>query len=214
MKKIILHITFLTSTLFCFAQETEPTFNFAQGNVFLEGNLSFVSSKTGDADANTSFTIAPTIGFFTSDKIAFGGSVLIGNTLTDFGDPEDDEMFQTNDFGAAIFGRFYVLEMGKRFKVYTQATGSFLSQKPDENNDDNLKLNTIGADAGIGLQYFVTNKLLINFRLTNLLSFTTSKVSFDGDEDFDIDSTNVFSANLNVFNNFFDTSSFGATYRF
>lgn len=212
MKKSLLIITLFCFYLAAFSQEETTVYNFEQGDVFVEGNISFQSTKNGDADADTNFLIAPTIGLFVSEKVAFGGSVLIGKSITEFEDIGDN--FATNDFGIGVFGRFYILELGTRFQAYTQASINYLTQKPDEDNDINLKLNSLGFDAGLGLQYFITENVLINFRLSDILGYTTSKVSFDDDEDFDIDRTNVIQANFNIFNNFFDSATFGATYKF
>jgi len=59
------------------------------------------------------------------------------------------------------------------------------------------------------MNYFVTPKIAISFGLGNVINYGTSKTDQTGDK-----GSNEMKMNLNVFNNFFNTPTFGALYKF
>jgi outer membrane protein len=70
------------------------------------------------------------------------------------------------------------------------------------------KTNAFGVNATLGFNYFVTSKIAINFALSDLIGFNTVKSKAEGAEP-----VNNFHANINSFNNFFDTATFGLTFK-
>jgi len=69
------------------------------------------------------------------------------------------------------------------------------------------KVNNIGVNAGIGANYFLTEKIAVNFAFANVVGFNSSKAS--GSK-----ATTNFGANINQYNNFFDAATFGLTFKF
>ena len=132
---------------------------FKKSDKFVEGSVSY--TKTKDVDAT--YTLAPTVGYFVTNKTAVGVSIETGN---DAG----------KHFCAGVFARHYFLNAGQNFKVY--------SQLGVNNNNDAATKAYVSADLGLGLNYFVTQNLALTTSLTSLASYddstSTFKVGFDG----------------------------------
>lgn len=212
MKKVLLTLAAVAGLTFA-SQAQE--FGFKKSDVIVEGNLSANTSndKTNQTKTN-SFNFNPSVGYFVSDKIAVGLDVNVGNEkATKNVDQSNESYVKNNQFGIGAFGRYYFLELGSRFKTYAQLGAGYAQEDGKINNGtttaDIAKTKGFGANAGLGINYFVTPKIAINFGLTDLLSFKTSKVDVDGAK-----SSNEFNANINSFNNFFDTAKFGLTFKF
>ena len=112
---------------------------------------------------------------------------------------------ETNTFGVKAAGRYYFLDLGQRFKVYGEAGLGFdsVSTKPGDKKQTN-----IGLGAGLGVNYFLTNSLAINFGLTDVFTVKNEKVK-------DVDgSTTTVNFKVNEFSNFFTTPTFGLTFKF
>ncbi|TWI09278.1 outer membrane protein, partial [Flavobacterium cauense R2A-7] len=114
-------------------------------------------------------------------------------------------------FGAGVFARYYFLDLGQRFKTYAEAGLGFGSQKWETNGTETRKDSNFGLGIDLGMNYFVTEKMAINFGLANVLGFNSGKSEFPGGGETKSSSVN---GNFNVFNNFFDTPTFGLTYKF
>ena len=131
---------------------------FKKSDKFVEGSVSY--TKTKDVDAT--YTLAPTVGYFVTDKTAVGVSIETGN---DSG----------KHFCAGVFARHYFLNAGQNFKVYSQLG-------VNNNNDADTKA-YVSANLGLGLNYFVTQNLALTTSLTSLASYddstSTFKVGFD-----------------------------------
>ncbi|WP_343560584.1 outer membrane beta-barrel protein [Sphingobacterium sp.] len=212
MKKVLLTLAAVAGlTVASQAQE----FGFKKTDFIVEGNLSANTSndKTEHVKTN-SFNFNPSVGYFVTDKIAVGLDFNVGNNKkTTNVDQANESYVKGNSFGVGAYGRYYFLELGSRFKTYAQL-GAGYAQEDGKINDgvkttDIAKTKAFGANAGLGINYFVTPKIAINFGLTDLLSFKTSKLDVDGAK-----SSNEFNANINSFNNFFDTAKFGLTFKF
>jgi outer membrane protein len=132
--------------------------NFKKSDKILEGTASYV--KTEGADA--SYSLAPTIGYFLTDKFAIG---VAGETA------KDGAGVKTNSIGA--FGRCYFLNIGKNLKTYSQLTMSNVTM-----NDAG---SAFGLNLGLGLNYFVSSKLALTLHVADLVDYTdmnsTSKFS-------------------------------------
>jgi len=189
------------------AQAQEKTFGFNEGDVLLEGNLSFSSTKDNNTDVKESeFTFAPKAGYFLNDDFALGVQLNVTNGKIDTNVGETTN----NVFGAGVFGRYYFLDLGQRFKTYGEVGLGFASYK-DEVTTGGVsvenKASGFGAGLGLGMNYFVTEKIAINFALTDILSYSSAKQK--GGE-----SVNSFGLQVNELNNFFSTAQFGLTFKF
>lgn len=223
MKKVLLSAVALVAFTFANAQEGEAKeFGFSKGNIMLEGNLGFSSStetnsdNTGDLDETktSSFEFNPKAGYFVSDKLAVGVELMIGSGKSEntiFGTPNVTNEMTSNNFGAGVFARYYFLELGQRFKTYAEAGLGFNGKKWETNGTETRKDSGFGLGIDLGMNYFVTKKMAINFGLANVLGFNSTKSEFPGGDE---TVTSGVNGNFNIFNNFFDTPTFGLTYKF
>ncbi|UIR57241.1 porin family protein [Sphingobacterium sp. SRCM116780] len=209
MKKLLLTLTAVAGLTFASnAQE----FGFKKTDFIIEGNLSAnTSDDKGDKEKTSTFNFNPSVGYFVSDKFAVGLDFNFGNHKeTDYSGSEDTYA-KSNKFGVGAYGRYYFLELGSRFKTYAQLAAGYNQTTGEINNGtttvDIPKSKGFGAGAGLGVNYFVTSNIAINFGLTDLLSYHSEKP--EGGK-----SQNTFNANINSFNNFFDTAKFGLTFKF
>lgn len=201
MKKILLSA--LAVFAFGVANAQEGGFGFSKGDVIVEGNLSVSSNSVSSGNSTTtttSYAFRPVGGYFITDKFAVGLGL---NIASEKGSGSGSD--ETNTFGVKAAGRYYFLDLGQRFKVYGEAGLGFdsVSTKPGDKKETN-----IGLDAGLGVNYFLTNSLAINFGLTNVFSVKNNKVK-------DVDGSNTkVNLNVNSFSNFFTTPTFGLTFKF
>ena len=128
---------------------------FKKSDKFVEGTFSY--EKTKDVDAT--WTLAPTVGYFLTDKTAVGISVETGNTAT-----------EGKHFCTTVFARHYFLNAGQNFKVYSQLGVS-------NHNDADTKA-YFSTDLGLGLNYFVTKNLALTTSLASLASYDDSTSTF------------------------------------
>ncbi|MGV3460566.1 MAG: outer membrane beta-barrel protein [Flavobacterium sp.] len=218
MKKVILSAAAIVAIAFSAkAQEAEtPAFGFSAGNIIVEGNLSWNSTKEEEPGVETKesdFTFNPKAGYFVTDKFAVGIELGVGSSKTEVS-PEGAPTAETksNFFGAGVFGRYYFLDLGQRFKTYAEVGVGFGGGKTELDGTEVTKNSGVNAGFDLGINYFITPSFAINFGLSDVLSYNSFTVedSPTGEET----KTNTFEGNLNVFNNFFDTATFGLTYKF
>lgn len=207
MKKLLLTLTAVAGlTVASQAQE----FGFGKGNVIVEGNLN-VNTKNDDNTEvkTTNFNFRPKAGYFVTDKIAVGVNLGFGNNTID--NNKTDVKNSTNSFGAGVFGRYYFLEVGSRFKTYAELNADYTTATSKVttagNSEKSPRANGFGVNAGIGANYFLTEKIAVNFAFANVIGYNTSKVK-------GAESVNEFNVNVNNFNNFFNTATFGLTFKF
>ncbi|MDO4230329.1 MAG: OmpA family protein, partial [Capnocytophaga sp.] len=97
------------------AQETS-SFGFGQGDVIVEGNLKFNSTSSDSGNSKTTtFNFSPGAGYFITDDLAVGLGLNISSAKTKSGSTITTD---TSGFGVGVFGRYYFLELGQRFKTY------------------------------------------------------------------------------------------------
>jgi outer membrane protein len=209
MKKVLLTLTAVAGLTFATqAQE----YGFGKGEVIVEGNLGLSTSDNKNSEIKeTHFNFTPKVGYFFTDKIAAGINLNVGTSTEDhYG---IDEKETANSFGAGIFGRYYFLELGSRFKTYAELNADYHTSKSEYNDNGSTtkspKTNAFGVNGGVGANYFLTDKIAVNFALSNVIGFNTYKVDTDGAE-----AVNSFGLNLNQYNNFFDAATFGLTFKF
>ena len=201
MKKVLLSAVALLTIGFANAQE-EKSFGFAKGDVIVEGNLTFGSTNDKNSDVKTNnFEFNPKVGYFLTDKVVLGLEVGVGSDKEETAGVDTDK---NSNFNVGVFGRYYFLDLGQRFKTYAEAG---LGLQSGKTGLADAKYSGVGAGAGLGINYFVSESFAINFGLTDILSYSSSKD--DGAEN-----VSEFNANVNVFNNFFTTAQFGLTFKF
>lgn len=204
MKKIILTVAAVFALSFANAQDKKESkgFGFSEGDIFVEGSLTMNSTNDKNTEVKTSSTdFAPKAGYLVSDNFAVGLSLGIESGKTTSGSVTS----KTSGFHVGAFGRYYFLELGERFKTYTEFGFAIGSDK----SAASVKTNTFDLGAGLGMNYFVTPKVAISFGLGNVINYGTSKTDVSGDK-----GESMMNVNVNVFNNFFNTPTFGALYKF
>ena len=212
MKKIILSLAAVLAFSAANAQDKKESkgFGFSEGNVIVEGNLSFGSSTTDNGGAEVkenNLNFSPKVGYFLSDKLALGVELGVGSAKEETGANETT----SNTFNAGVFARYYFLDLGQRFKTYTEAGLGFGSGKNEVNGNETSSNSSLNFGIDLGINYFVTENFAINFGLNNVLGYSNTTTEFPGGGETKVSS---FNGNLNVFNNFFDTPSFGLTWKF
>jgi len=207
MKKIILTVAAVFAFGFANAQDKKESkgFGFSEGDVFVEGNLATSSSNDKNTETKiNSFEFNPKAGYFLSDKFAVGVELGIGSGKTTVAGTNTSK---SSNFNVGAFGRYYFLEVGERFKTYTEFGFNVGTEKTGVSTT--VKNNTFNIGAGLGMNYFLTPKVAISFGLGNVINFGTAKTDQSGDK-----GSSSMDVNLNVFNNFFNTPTFGALYKF
>jgi outer membrane protein len=200
MKKIILTVAAVFALSFANAQDKkESGFGFAKGDIVLGGNIMTSSSTTdvgGVSTKTSSSMIGPDVAYFIDDNFALELGLGIGSSKT------GSTTRATSN--VAVGARYYFLNLGERFKTYTSFGLNFGSD--DNGGNGAEKTSTLGFGAGLGMNYFLTSKVAINFGLGNVISYDSSKTGNS--------STSSMNINLNEFNNFFTKPTFGVSYRF
>ncbi|MES2544404.1 MAG: outer membrane beta-barrel protein [Bacteroidota bacterium] len=206
MKKVILTVAAIFAFGFANAQDKKDAsgFGFTSGDVFIEGSVSFDSTNDKNTETKTNdFEVNPKVGYFLNDNFAVGAELSFGSGKTEVA---GTETAKTSSLGIGVFGRYYFLNLGERFKTYTEF-GFGLTNEKDDIAD--VKTTGFGVGAGLGMNYFVTPKMAISFGLSDILTYNSTKTDVTGDE-----GANELHLNVNVFNNFFATPTFGMLYKF
>ncbi|KDN54280.1 OmpW family outer membrane protein [Flavobacterium seoulense] len=202
MKKVVLSVVALLAITFANAQDAKD-FSFSQGDVLVEGNLGFGSTNDKNTEEKTNtFSITPSVAYFLTDKFAVGAQLGYTSDKREVAGIDTDK---ESEFDAGVFGRYYFLDLGQRFKTYADAGVGFTTIKDDIND---TKVNGFGAGVGLGINYFVTERIVLNFALRNIISYQSVKP--DGGENV---SQFGFDLNGNIANPF-SAASFGVGYKF
>lgn len=189
------------------AQDDTKTFGFGEGDLFLEGSVGFNSTNDKNFEEKTSsFNISPQLGYFISEDLAIGGMLSYSSYKEEVAGTDTEDR---SGFGVGAFARYYFLDLGERFKTYTEF-GVGYSSLNDKSGTDDLKYNTIGAGLDLGINYFVTENIALTFGLKNVLSFSSSKYDIDGAEA----ETNFNLGFGDVANPFGGNAAFGILFKF
>jgi outer membrane protein len=185
------------------AQEEMSAYGFSSGDIIIEGNVRFGSTNDKNSETkSSSFNFAPKAGYFLSEDLVVGVKLGIGSTKVTVVGTTTSEY---SNVGAGVFGRYYFLDLGERFKTYSELNVGFNSNK-DKISD--IKYNIISSGVGLGMNYFVKKNIAISFGLTDIISYGTEKSDVSGAK-----SVNSLNGNVNVFNNFFTTAQFGLMFK-
>ena len=213
MKKIVLSVAAVFAFGFANAQEVENSnFGFSKGDIVVEGALQFGTTNDKNTEIKTSnLGFTPKAGLFVTDKTMVGVELGIGSAKTT-NDILNTEV-KSNSMSIGVFGRYYFLELGERFKTYGELGLGYQTAKGEvstplgtvKDND----VNTIGVGLSVGMNYFLTPNMAVSFTLADVLSYGTSKVDAEGAK-----AQTEFNGNLNVLNNIFATPTIGLMYKF
>ncbi len=213
MNKILLSIVILTTGSL---QAQKKEYGLKKGDVLIEGNFQFYSTKESidlgkkyqTTMKENSSMLAPKAGFLISDKFLFGIELKF------YRQSQEDKTLETkekaNEFYAGIYGRYYFLEVGSRLKTFSELSFGMSNQRITPNNTDAIKTTGYRGGVGLGVNYFVSPNIAVNFSLSDLLQFSTSSPL--GEKMSDIKSVES-GTNINVFNNFFSTATFGVAFK-
>lgn len=205
MRKILL--TLFAATCFVVTSHAQE-FNFQKGDILLEGNAGLYTTKTKGywPRKSTTLTLNPKVGYLLTEKFALG--IDLGYRLDKsilLNDRSGDSKTQSYRFG--VFGRYYFLELGERFKAYTEGAVSYGFTNYDDYDYD--KLDSYAARAGIGANFFITRKVAIGYSFANLISYSIDKPDMP-----DADHISRLEVNVNSFRNFFESGQFSLTFKF
>ena len=150
MKRITLSLPALCLTAFLYAQP----FPISQGN-FLgggKGKLSFTSQKylNDQKLKDTKVHLRPDFGYFPIDNWAIGANLNFESTKSKI---DDQEIDKSNDVGAGIWSRYYILPKTHRMNVFGEAGFNFGGSKFDD--DDRISYNSFNL--GVSMAYFVNS---------------------------------------------------------
>ena len=207
MKKIILSAIAVCAFGFANAQDKE-SYGFAKGDMYLGGTIHYHSEDNGGVKS-TSNTIAPEFGYFLSDNLALTvGLELTANDLAAVPAVgttpavDADKSKQTN---IKIGGRYYFLNVGERFKTYTNF--GLVSGSNDNGGNGAEKTATLGLGAGIGVNYWITSKWAVDFGLNDVFSYNSTKTG-------DVKTTSMTLDINKQYNNIFAAAKVGLIYKF
>lgn len=198
MKKIILSIIAVLGLGFANAQETAGE-GFSNGDAFISGSFNLGSNKYS-AQGNfkeSTFSIAPTVGFFVSQNIALG--LGLGFSSSKITKEEGDDAFKTTTTTIGAYGRYYFTPAAK-FSVFGQLSVEYATTKF---NPSDLKVNGFGLGLSPGVNYFLNRNFAIEASW-GALNYASAKADVDGAE-----ASNDFEFGLNL-----DNINFGIIYKF
>lgn len=194
-------------------QASAQTFGFNEGDVILEGTLQFESTDNKVIQRKSSgFSVNPKAGYFLTDKTAVGLELGYGsNKSTNYSGAEETYTLE-NAVGAGLFVRHYMLEAGQRFKFYAEAGGQYLvaggETKTAATTIKNDKTNIMRLGAGLGMNFFITEKIALGYALTDLISYESRKLDVSGAKP-----VNEFNVNLNSFDNILNAGALSLTFK-
>jgi hypothetical protein len=194
MKKTALILILSTTLMGAFAQKSSV--GFAKENIVVTGALAFSTTDGGNDTKTTDFKIAPSVGYFLTDKVALGVNFGYGAGTTKAGTvtTEDNDMVE---LGA--FARYYYTP-AKAFSIFNQVGVSYATT-----NDKiaKLKNNSFSFHFAPGVNYFMSERVSVQATLGSI-SYSTSKADVAGAK-----SNSVLGVDLNL-----NSISFGLNYKF
>ncbi|QXP59342.1 outer membrane beta-barrel protein [Olleya sp. HaHaR_3_96] len=198
---------------------SESEYYLLKDDILLEGVVSF-KSQSDEEDLSgvksSSYTINPKAGYFITDDLAIGLDLSYS-----FGKSETEEVSQSSNIEdktimGGVFLRYYFLNLGKRFKIYGELGGGYVTSETGFESDPE-KSNGLQSNLTLGLNYFVKENIAISFVLADLVKYKsiTYEERFNNEVSIrDEITVNTLTADLNVFNNFFGGARFGVMFKF
>ncbi len=168
MKKITLATVMLLSfiSVGVYAQTT-------QGQKMIGGSFS-ISSTSYDNNASgeySSFTIAPSFGYFIKDNVVVGASVSFSTNSSGTGTAKAT----TSSFGVGPFARIYKFTSNDRFAFFAQGAVAIQSSQSKSSTDVvTSKSTSLGLRVSPGFAYFFNEHWAGELSLTGI-SFSSNK---------------------------------------
>ncbi len=207
MKKVLFSAVALLAFGFANAQEEEKgNGGFAKGDVFVSGAFTLSSAKTGDFK-ESSFEIAPKVGYFVTENIAVGATIGYQSNKLDDG---SDDVSNTG-LGLGAFGRYYFTPASK-FSLFAELGVDYTSYDNEYFVDTDgsivvpgtsFESKELGFGLGAGMNYFVSSNFSIEAGVA-VLGYSSNDNGGDG-----ADKTNTFS-----FGGDWRAVTFGVNYKF
>ena len=204
MKKLILSAAALFAFGFANAQDATTTTGgkgFSNGDVFISGRVGISSQSTGEVK-NSTFSIAPQLGFFVSDNIAIGA--MIGYEGTTQEDGIDPDEYKTSTFVVGGFARYYATPASD-FSFFGELGIEYAMGKEEQGAAEN-KINGFGIGLRPAVSYFISDNFALEASFGQL---SYSSVKPDNDAPIEPDSTDTFDFNIDLTN-----ITFGLVYKF
>lgn len=118
---------------------------FSKGDAFLGGTLSGSYSDFSSAKnpmglnyyvrSIYSYSISPTLGFFTSKRFALGGTISVGGSGTEIGPDTNMQKNYTTNGSVAVMGRYF-FPLSEKFMFALTADVFYSRSKDDNANGD------------------------------------------------------------------------------
>lgn len=200
MKKAFFTLAALAVVSFTQAQQTDTVGGFSKGDAFISGNVSYGTQKTDDFK-QSSFTVAPMVGYFVSNNIAIGGSVAYTSGKNEGGSTETT----SNSLNIGAFGRYYFMP-SNQFSVFAQLQAGYLTRKNETEGgsfSEEYKENGFAAGFGPGVNYWLSDKFALE-TFVGFINYSSTEPDVDNAE-----ATNRFNIGLNLSN-----VTFGLIYKF
>lgn len=145
----------------------------AQGNIWVGGSLSVVSSKAGSADRTTDYSIMPEIGMGLSDNLGVGVQFGYGH----------EEADKTNTFKIAPFARYKFLQ-GDLASLFVDGGVMYQYSKPKGSNETNI----FGVGFKPGVMVNVSEKFALILKYGSLgYAYGKTKGADKGNDSFGLD---------------------------
>lgn len=157
MKKSILLLAMVLMSTVAYGQ-------IQKGDVQLGGNLSYISSETGNFETNT-FSITPRASLFISENTSLG--LTLGFTNQKINQTE------SNLFTYGAFARFYK-NIAENFYVFLQPGITFANGESNGNDTSQFSFNLTPA-----LAYFVSEKIALEMNVGGLFYNRQETASVD-----------------------------------
>lgn len=167
MRKIIALFIAVAFVQFTNAQE-DAVGGFSDGDIFIEGGLSYNSQKEGD-QTYSEFAIAPAVGYFFTENVAAGATIGYGSSKYGSSSATADV------FGFGVFGRYYFTP-ASRFSVFGELGIDYTTADAGP-----YKINTIGVGLRPAISFFLNENFFISGKLGGL-EYSSEKADVTGAE--------------------------------
>jgi len=206
MRKLILSVFSLFALSCTYAQQKEPNYGFSKRDIVIGGNVK-INSTSNDLnnEAIRSLEFSPAISYFIKNNFALGVEFTYSEISTR---KENKIINEISGSGASISGTYFFLDLGKRFKIFTQI-GFGASYGTFGIGEDKYDFSGFIAKAGLGFGYFITEKIILSMALSDILSYQ----SINAEKFMQLKDISTFNANINIFDNFLTKAQFGLIYK-
>ena len=155
MKKLLLFITVLFFGISTINAQDDASYGYEAGDWVLGGGVTFGSMDMDGVETNMN-TIAPQAGYFLNENSMIGVSLGLMSTEV------NGTKASNTDFGIAYYN--YFMDLGDKTKLWW-AIG-FGTTDGDSFEDAQTRLGS-----GIGMNYFMSENIIVNFQLANILQY-------------------------------------------